>query len=205
MDPRRRARAARRGSPRVPANRRRARPATERRRGWRARRIRRRRGRGRVRRRRPAPTPATGRRRGRSPTRSSRRSRPPAPASSSSSTRTSTSQQVLDDAANGGEPAGKLGRGRGTGLPTGRLPDRGVDRPPYPDEVQHARRYATRLRQAITQGDAADRQAHPGRPVRRPRLHTRPRRTGRRATGHHAIRGASPARSPRRSRSRTSG
>ena len=41
---------------------------------------------------------------------------------------------------------------RGTGLPTGRLPDRGVDRPPYPDEVQHARRYATRLRQAITQG-----------------------------------------------------
>jgi hypothetical protein len=37
-------------------------------------------------------------------------------------------------------------------LPTGGLPDRGVDRPPYPDEVQHARRYATRLRQAIMQG-----------------------------------------------------
>ena len=48
--------------------------------------------------------------------------------------------------------AAGLGRGRGTGLPTGRLPDRGVDRPPYPDEVQHARRYANRLRQAITQG-----------------------------------------------------
>ena len=46
----------------------------------------------------------------------------------------------------------KLGRGRGTGLPTGRMPDRGVDRPPYPDEVQHARRYANRLRQAITHG-----------------------------------------------------
>ena len=61
-------------------------------------------------------------------------------------------QQVLDDAANGGESAGKLRRGRGTGLPTGRLPDRGVDRPPYPDEVAHAGRYATRLRQAITQG-----------------------------------------------------
>ena len=47
---------------------------------------------------------------------------------------------------------GGIGRGRGTGLPTGRLPDRGVDRPPYPDEVQHARRYANRLRQAITHG-----------------------------------------------------
>jgi hypothetical protein len=61
-------------------------------------------------------------------------------------------QQLLDNAANGGEPAGKLRRGSGTGLPSGRLPDRGVDRPPYPDEVQHARRYATRLRQAITRG-----------------------------------------------------
>ena len=59
---------------------------------------------------------------------------------------------MLANAAAGGERAAKLGRGRGTGLPTGRLPDRGVDRPPYPDEVQHARRYANRLRQAITQG-----------------------------------------------------
>ena len=32
------------------------------------------------------------------------------------------------------------------------MPDRGVDRPPCPDEVQHARRYAQRLRQAITPG-----------------------------------------------------
>jgi hypothetical protein len=61
-------------------------------------------------------------------------------------------QQVVDDAAAGRERATKLGRRRGTGLPTGRLPDRGVDRPPYPDEVQHARRYANRLRRAITQG-----------------------------------------------------
>jgi hypothetical protein len=60
--------------------------------------------------------------------------------------------QVLERAAGEGEERGRIGRGRGTGLPTGRLPDRGVDRPPYPDEVQHARRYATRLRQAITQG-----------------------------------------------------
>jgi hypothetical protein len=60
--------------------------------------------------------------------------------------------QLLDRAAAGGARASELGRGRGTGLPSGRLPDRGFDRPPYSDEAQHARRYATRLRQAITQG-----------------------------------------------------
>ena len=60
--------------------------------------------------------------------------------------------KVLRDAVSRGEEATKLGRWRGTGLPTGRLPDRGVDRPPFPDEVQHARRYANRLRQAITRG-----------------------------------------------------
>ena len=60
--------------------------------------------------------------------------------------------QVLDNAANGREPVGKLRRAGGTGLPSGRLPDRGVDRPPYPDEVAYARRYANRLREAITQG-----------------------------------------------------
>ena len=60
--------------------------------------------------------------------------------------------QVLERAAGDGEERGRIGRGRGTGLPTGRMPDRGVDRPPYPDEVQHARRYANRLRQAITRG-----------------------------------------------------
>jgi hypothetical protein len=61
-------------------------------------------------------------------------------------------QQVLTDAAAGRDAASRLGEGRGTGLPTGRMPDRGVDRPPYPDEVQHARRYANRLGQAITHG-----------------------------------------------------
>ena len=60
--------------------------------------------------------------------------------------------KILRDAVSRGEEATKLGRGGGTGLPSGRLPDRGVDRPPFPDEVQHARRYANRLRQAITQG-----------------------------------------------------
>ena len=32
------------------------------------------------------------------------------------------------------------------------MPDRGVDRPPFADEVAQARRYATRLRQAMTLG-----------------------------------------------------
>ena len=61
-------------------------------------------------------------------------------------------QQLLADAAPGGKATSQLGKGRGTGLPTWRMPDRGVDRPPYPDEVQHARRYGNRLRQAITHG-----------------------------------------------------
>jgi hypothetical protein len=61
-------------------------------------------------------------------------------------------QQLLADATPGGKPASQLGKGRGTGLPTGRMPDRGVDRPPFPDDVQHARRYANRLRQAIIHG-----------------------------------------------------
>jgi hypothetical protein len=59
---------------------------------------------------------------------------------------------VLADVAARGEPAARLGKGRGTGVPTGRMPDRGADRPPYSDEVQHARRYANRLRQALTHG-----------------------------------------------------
>ena len=37
------------------------------------------------------------------------------------------------------KPEAPIGRGRGTGMPTGRLPDRGVDRPPMADEVQMAR------------------------------------------------------------------
>ncbi len=61
-------------------------------------------------------------------------------------------QQVLADAAAGREESPARRSGRGTGTPTGRMPNRGVDRPPAPDEVQQARRYATRLRQAMTQG-----------------------------------------------------
>ena len=61
-------------------------------------------------------------------------------------------QQVLADAAARREESRPRRSGRGTGMPTGRMPNRGVDRPPAPDEVQQARRYATRLRQAMTQG-----------------------------------------------------
>jgi hypothetical protein len=60
--------------------------------------------------------------------------------------------QLLREAARGRQGCSKLGRARGTGLPTGRMPDRGVDRPPYPDEVQYARRYANQLRRAMTLG-----------------------------------------------------
>jgi Mg-chelatase subunit ChlD len=45
-------------------------------------------------------------------------------------------------------PRGEPGRGAGTGAPTGRMPDRGVDRPPFPDEVHEARRLAQRLLRA---------------------------------------------------------
>jgi hypothetical protein len=70
--------------------------------------------------------------------------------------------QVIRDAAGRGSQSGSLGRGCGTGLPTGRMPDRGVDRPPYPDEVHHARRYANRLRQALTQGTRQTDKRTPG-------------------------------------------
>jgi hypothetical protein len=61
-------------------------------------------------------------------------------------------QQVLADAAAEPGQGSRSRSGRGTGMPTGRMPDRGVDRPPAPDETQHSRRYATRLRQALTHG-----------------------------------------------------
>jgi hypothetical protein len=46
----------------------------------------------------------------------------------------------------------KAPRSTGTGAPSGRIPDRGVDRPPFADELRQARRYAQRLAQAITAG-----------------------------------------------------
>jgi hypothetical protein len=54
-------------------------------------------------------------------------------------------QELLKSAA-GPEPRGRTGRG--TGRPSGRLPDRGVNRPPMADEVLMARQYARRLHQA---------------------------------------------------------
>lgn len=61
-------------------------------------------------------------------------------------------QALLDDVARGGEREAPQGGGAGTGAPTGRMPDRGVDRPPFGDEVARARRYATRMRHAMTLG-----------------------------------------------------
>ena len=55
--------------------------------------------------------------------------------------------QRLLKAATKPEPPAR-GRGHGTGRPSGRLPDRGVERPPMADEVQMARQYARRLHQA---------------------------------------------------------
>ena len=46
----------------------------------------------------------------------------------------------------------RVGRGRGPGCRPGGCPTAASTGPPYPDEMQHARRYATRLRQALTHG-----------------------------------------------------
>ena len=53
-------------------------------------------------------------------------------------------------------------RRHGTGAPSGRIPDRGVDRPPFPDERLQARRYAQRLAQAITAGTRETDKRTPG-------------------------------------------
>jgi len=58
--------------------------------------------------------------------------------------------------------APKAQRGVGTGAPGGRIPDRGVDRPPFADEVRAARRYAQRLAQAITAGTRETDKRTPG-------------------------------------------
>ena len=85
------------------------------------------------------------------------------------------------------------------------MPDRGVDRPPYPDEVQHARRYANRLRQAITHGTRQIDKRTPGGRFDG-RAYARGRAAARQPAGPSPpIRGGSPGRCGRRSRSRTSG
>ena len=58
---------------------------------------------------------------------------------------------TLEQAARRGQAADAR-KGAGTGAPTGRMPDRGVDRPPFPDEVQEASRLAQRLLRARTIG-----------------------------------------------------
>ena len=114
-------------------------------------------------------------------------------------------QQVLEHAAAGGErveQARPRARDRAADRAAARprrrpaaVPRRGAARPPLrqpPAPGDHA-------------GDAADRQAHPGRALRRSRLRTRPRRAGRRPAGHHPSVAGHPAGRARRSRSRTSG
>ena len=71
-------------------------------------------------------------------------------------------QEVLAQATTRGDRAPARGRGAGTGRPSGRMPDRGVDRPPVADEIQQARRYATRLRQALTAGTRRVEKRTPG-------------------------------------------
>ena len=60
--------------------------------------------------------------------------------------------EVLAGAEHAADGSSPESGGRGTGRPTGRMPDRGVNRPPYADEVQAAKKYANRLRQALTMG-----------------------------------------------------
>lgn len=55
--------------------------------------------------------------------------------------------EVLQRAANPGRSA-PLEHGRGTGAPTGRMPRRPVDRPPMPDEIRAAQRFAAELQRA---------------------------------------------------------
>lgn len=61
-------------------------------------------------------------------------------------------QDLLAEQAGQTDSATDLGKGSGTGAPTGRMPDRGVNRAPFPDEVQAAVRYATRLARARSAG-----------------------------------------------------
>ena len=127
----------------------------------------------------------------------------PAPTSSNSSTRTSTSpprssRRPAED------PRSATAKGSGTGAPSGRMPDRGVDRPPFPDEVHEARELAARLLAARRLGLTRIDKRTPGgrfdgRAYARRRIRTRHRTARRHAPVEHH------ARDPRAdSRSRTS-
>lgn len=60
-------------------------------------------------------------------------------------------QQITQEAAGAADPTTGP-KSRGTGAPTGRMPDRGVDRPPLPDEIQQAVAYANRMQAARAVG-----------------------------------------------------
>jgi hypothetical protein len=107
---------------------------------------------------------------------------------------------TLEHAATG--MPGELGTGSGTGAPTGRMPDRGVDRRPFPDEVHEARRLAQRLLRArrlglrrIDKRTPADGSTAAPTPARAS--------SARPDDPRPATPGRSRARSPRRCRSRT--
>jgi hypothetical protein len=68
-------------------------------------------------------------------------------------------EKLLKDAATPTPP--KKGT-MGTGRPTERLPDRGVNRPPFPGEVQMAHQFARRLHQAREVGQKRLRKQTPG-------------------------------------------
>jgi Mg-chelatase subunit ChlD len=68
-------------------------------------------------------------------------------------------KDLLDRAEGAPEP--QTG-GRGTGAPTGRMPNRGVNRPAHPDEIQAAARFANRLEQARTHAVAQLAKRTPG-------------------------------------------
>jgi len=92
-------------------------------------------------------------------------------------------KDVLDRAEHASEPAAT---GGGTGAPSGRMPDRGVNRPPHPDEIQAAARFANRLEQARTHAVTAVAKRTPGGRFH-PRNHIRAmaqRQHGRPITAH---------------------
>lgn len=73
--------------------------------------------------------------------------------------------EITQDAQSGQGPQGSAsptGRGGGVGKATGRLPDRGVDRPPFADERAEMRRYAQALSKARSAGVVVVTKRNPG-------------------------------------------